>query len=166
MHRALTSASLQSSALQQVQQMSAMVVADPNFQALQADLPELRAPLERITSLTVGINLDVELKPKSAVLLSINDYKVGANASWVLRVMGLQDDATKPEDRPTTSRTRRLECTSTLTPVPRPRPSVNANRPTDCTGTQPLCANRQRCAGLTRVRDGILRGGGTDDSKG
>ncbi len=93
LHRALTSASLQSSALQQVQQNLAMVVADPNFQALQADLPELRAPLERITSLTVGINLDVELKPESAVLLSINDYKVGANASWVLRVMGLQDDA-------------------------------------------------------------------------
>ena len=93
LHRALTSATLQSSALQQVQHNLGAVVADPNFQALQGDLPELRAPLERITSLTVGINLDVELKPESAVLLSINDYKVGANASWVLRVMGLQDDA-------------------------------------------------------------------------
>ena len=81
-------------------------MADPNFQTLQAELPDLRKPLERITSLTVGINLDVELRPQSAVLLSINDFKMNASASWVLRVMhkgrrrdwGLGSVTTKPID--------------------------------------------------------------------
>ncbi len=93
LHAALTTANLQSDALREVRQNLGALVADPNFKALQAELPELRGPLDRITSLTVGINLDVELRPESAVLLSINDYKVGSNASWVLRVMGIgQDD--------------------------------------------------------------------------
>ena len=44
LHGALTSAQLQSDALRKVQQNLAAVVADPNFQALQAELPELRGP--------------------------------------------------------------------------------------------------------------------------
>lgn len=92
LHEALTKAHIESEALRQVYANLSTVVDDPNFQALQADLPELRAPLERITSLTIGINLDVELRPESAVLLSINDYKVGNNASWLLRVMGIAQD--------------------------------------------------------------------------
>ncbi len=93
LHGALTAAHLQSTALQEMQQNLATLMADPDFKVLQTELPELREPLERITSLTIGINLDVELRPESAVLLSINDYKVGSNASWVLRVMGMgQDD--------------------------------------------------------------------------
>lgn len=89
LHDALTAAQLQSDALREVQQNLADLVADPNFKALQADLPTLREPLDRITSLTVGINLDVELRPESAVLLSINDFKIGAGVSWLLRVMGI-----------------------------------------------------------------------------
>ncbi len=94
LHTALATAHLESEALRQVHTNLSAVVADPNFQALQAELPELRVPLERITSLTIGINLDVELRPESAVLLSINDYKVGSGASWLLKVMGIaQNDA-------------------------------------------------------------------------
>jgi len=93
LHDALAKATLESEALRQVYVHLSAMVADPNFQALRAELPELRAPLERITSLTIGINLDVELRPESAVLLSINDYKVGGGASWLLRVMGIA-----PED--------------------------------------------------------------------
>ena len=52
------------------------------------ELPELRAPLERVASLTVGINLDLELRPISAVLLDINDHKVNAPHSWLERVIG------------------------------------------------------------------------------
>jgi hypothetical protein len=89
LHTALAASQLQSEALQQVHANLTAVVADPNFQALQAELPELRKPLERITSLTVGINLDVELRPESAVLLSINAYRVGGGASWLLKVMGV-----------------------------------------------------------------------------
>ena len=92
LYAALTKAHIESQALQQVYANLSAVVANPNFQALQAELPELRAPLERITSLTIGINLDVELRPESAVLLSINDYKVGSGASWLLRVMGIAQD--------------------------------------------------------------------------
>jgi hypothetical protein len=92
LNEALSKAHLESDALRQVRANLGAVAADPDFQALQAELPELRAPLERITSLTIGINLDVELRPESAVLLSINDYKVGGGVSWLLRVMGLGQD--------------------------------------------------------------------------
>ncbi len=92
LNEALGSAQLQSTALRQVRENLATLVADPNFQSLQAELPELHKPLERITSLTVGINLDVELRPESAVLISINDYKVNTGASWLLRVMGAGQD--------------------------------------------------------------------------
>lgn len=92
LHTALSGARLQSDGLRQVHENLKAVVADPNFQALQADLPELRRPLERITSLTIGLNLDVELKPASAVLLSINDYRVTSESSWLLRVMGVGNE--------------------------------------------------------------------------
>jgi len=92
LHTALTTAQLHSDGLRRVRENLAAVVADPNFQALQAELPDLRRPLERISSLTIGLNLDVELKPSSAVLLSINDFRISAEASWLMKVIGVGSD--------------------------------------------------------------------------
>ncbi len=89
---ALSESSLESSALLKLRDNLAALIADPQFQELCQELPELRAPLERITSLTVGINLDVELRPESAVLLAINDFKVGERLSWLERVIGVRQD--------------------------------------------------------------------------
>jgi DNA mismatch repair protein MutS len=61
---------------------------DENFQQLRDQLPELRAPLQRVSSLTIGVNLDVELRPASAVLLSINDRPMGESVSLLDRLLG------------------------------------------------------------------------------
>lgn len=89
LHDALCSATLKSTALIRLRDDLTNRLSDPNFQALRAELPELRAPLEHITSLTVGINLDVQLRPHSAVLMAINDHKMTASSSWLERAIGL-----------------------------------------------------------------------------
>jgi hypothetical protein len=46
--------------------------ATPTFRALQTELPELRTRIEQAGSVTVGINLDAQLRPESATLLGID----------------------------------------------------------------------------------------------
>lgn len=48
------------------------VAADPTFQALAAALPELRISLHNVASVTIGVNLDDEMRPVEATLLSVN----------------------------------------------------------------------------------------------
>ncbi|MEZ4670207.1 MAG: hypothetical protein R3E39_20060 [Anaerolineae bacterium] len=89
LHAALHESRLESPALRLLHEKMSDLTANPDFQTLQDELPELRAPLERVRSVTIGINLDLELRPISAVLLTINDHKVSAATSWLERVMGL-----------------------------------------------------------------------------
>jgi len=91
-YNALKSATLNATALTQLRQNLRDVIEDEDFQALRAQLPDLRRPMERITSLTIGINLDVQLRPASAVLLAVNDYKLGGTASFLDRVIGPTQD--------------------------------------------------------------------------
>lgn len=93
LHTALTSARLQSPALTRLRDDLAALIANPDFQSLRDDLPGLRAPLERIRSLTIGINLDLELRPISALLLSINDHKLVEPQSWLVRAIGGSRDS-------------------------------------------------------------------------
>ncbi len=92
LHAALASVSLESQALLELRDNLAALMNEPNFQSLRAELPELRAPLERISSLTIGINLDAELKPISAVLMAINDQPVNEKRSWLERIIGVRQD--------------------------------------------------------------------------
>jgi hypothetical protein len=88
LHAALTSARLDSPALTRLCADLAALTANPDFQSLRHDLPGLRAPLERIRSLTIGINLDLELRPISTLLLAINDHKLAEPQSWLSRAIG------------------------------------------------------------------------------
>lgn len=90
-HGALENAKLESSALAEIRGHLAVLLDNPHFQELRQQLHELRSPLENIRSLTVGINLDLELKPLSAVLLAINDESFGEPASFLERVIGLRN---------------------------------------------------------------------------
>jgi DNA mismatch repair protein MutS len=92
LHDALADSKLDSTALVTLRDHLKVLLADEQFQALRHDLPELRAPLENIRSLTVGINLDVELRPSSATLLAINDHTVGAGFTLLERLIGISDD--------------------------------------------------------------------------
>jgi DNA mismatch repair protein MutS len=92
LHGALRAAELTASALIQVRDDLERIMQEPNFQRLQVELPDLRAPLQDIRSLTIGLNLDLELKPESAVLLAINSSKFSEQRSWLDRVIGVRSD--------------------------------------------------------------------------
>jgi hypothetical protein len=80
-------AQFQSRGLRELDGMVAQVETDETFQALSQNLPELIARLNGVPSITLGINLDRELRPVEAVLLSINDQPFKAD-SLLDRLMG------------------------------------------------------------------------------
>ncbi len=47
-------------------------VQQPEFQQMAAELPELRASIRQIVSVTIGVNLSPDLKPVAATVLSLN----------------------------------------------------------------------------------------------
>ncbi|HVU11781.1 MAG TPA: hypothetical protein VHD90_10900 [Phototrophicaceae bacterium] len=89
LYDALKTAALQSPALLRLRENLLVLLNDPNYQALRDDLPELRAPLEKIISVTIGINLDAELKPISAVLMTVNNTPIGEPMSFLERLIGV-----------------------------------------------------------------------------
>jgi DNA mismatch repair protein MutS len=90
LHALLKNVPLKSAALIDIRTNLAALLENPNFQELRQQLQELRGPLENITSLTIGINLDLELRPSSAVLLSINGYAFGEPASFLEKLIGVR----------------------------------------------------------------------------
>jgi DNA mismatch repair protein MutS len=89
LYDALGGATLKSPALLRLRENLLTILNDPDYQALRSELPELRAPLEKITSLTIGVNLDYDLKPISAVLMAINNYTIGEPLSFLERLIGV-----------------------------------------------------------------------------
>lgn len=85
---ALQSIELRSEALIVLRDHLQTLLGDPNYQALREDLPLLRAPFENINSVTVGINLDIQLRPESAVLLAVNEHQLGEPLSLLDRLIG------------------------------------------------------------------------------
>jgi hypothetical protein len=70
------------------------ITTEESFQSLEKNLPGLLARLRGIPSITIGINLDNELKPVEATLLSVND-KPFKGGSLLQQLMG-----TKLSDKP------------------------------------------------------------------
>jgi hypothetical protein len=77
-----------SSGLKALRERLAAVRAEPDFAALVAELPALRAQLERAGSVTLGINLDAQLRPESATLVSINPARFSGKGSMLDRLFG------------------------------------------------------------------------------
>lgn len=73
--------SLRSAGLQALHDFLAAIRATPDYQRLAGELPHLRAQLEQAGSVTLGINLDGQLRPESATVLAINPYRVVAKAA-------------------------------------------------------------------------------------
>jgi hypothetical protein len=90
---ALARAHLNAPPLIEARHSLAALRVEPDFQALQAELPALRAPLSDIHSLTIGINLDPELQPESAALLAINDFRWSDAHSLLDRLIGRAEHA-------------------------------------------------------------------------
>ncbi len=66
----------------------AATAASDEFRALEAELPALRAQLERARSVTLGINLDEQLRPESATLLRVSAERFGGQRSLLGRLLG------------------------------------------------------------------------------
>jgi hypothetical protein len=75
LHAALTTTgeSLRSAGLRRLREHVSGVKQDATFQRLEAELPQLIAQLRQPESVTIGVNLDAELRPASATLLAIHD---------------------------------------------------------------------------------------------
>jgi DNA mismatch repair protein MutS len=62
--------------------------AQPEYQRLAAELPQLRAQLDQAGSVTLGINLDAQLRPESATIVSVNASRFGGKHSLLDRLFG------------------------------------------------------------------------------
>ena len=61
----------------------------PEFQSLVRQLPELRRQASGVSSITIGINLDAQLRPVAATLLSFNDKPfAGRGDTLISRLLG------------------------------------------------------------------------------
>lgn len=80
---------------------------DPVYRRLEAELPALRGGLKRRASVTIGINLDSQLRPSEAALLRVHDRKF-EDTPLLTRLFG----ASNPF-RPLT----RVNRTSSMTPL-------------------------------------------------
>jgi hypothetical protein len=63
---------LRSEGLCRLREMVSAIVNEDSFRALRAELPDLLAQVRNVKSVTIGINLDEQLRPAEATLLSIN----------------------------------------------------------------------------------------------
>ncbi len=93
LHAALQEAALRATALIELRDQLARLIADPNFAALREELPALQRPLQKLASLTIGVNLDAQLQPSAAVLLSINEQPFGEPRSFLSKLIGQRADS-------------------------------------------------------------------------
>ncbi|KNY26065.1 MutS-related protein [Pseudobacteroides cellulosolvens] len=70
-----TKKKIKSKGLIKLQEMLKDIIDATIFRSLAERLPKLRANFEGLSSVTVGINLDAQLRPVEATLLSINKQK-------------------------------------------------------------------------------------------
>jgi len=92
LHEALQKAALRAVALRTLRDQLARLTADPSFVALREELPSLQRPLQKLASLTIGVNLDAQLQPSAAVLLSINEQPFGEPRSFLSKLIGQRAD--------------------------------------------------------------------------
>ena len=71
----LEQSKVESRALRGLQNILLEITSEASFQEMTRKLPELRHSVSNLSSITVGINLDAQLRPSEATLLSINSQR-------------------------------------------------------------------------------------------
>jgi len=79
--------SLHSQGLRNLRDWLQEIAADETFQSLEKNLPGLLARLTGVPSITIGVNLDNELRPVEVTLLSVNE-KPFKGGSLLQQLMG------------------------------------------------------------------------------
>lgn len=85
---ALEGSPLQAPGLLRLREFVAELRATPDYQALAAALPELRARLDDLGSVTLGVNLDSQFQPESATILALNQGRFSGKGSLLERLLG------------------------------------------------------------------------------
>lgn len=66
---------LRSEGLRRLRVLVAALVEQDTFHALKAELPALLAQIRSLKSVTIGVNLDEQLRPVAATLLAVNTFR-------------------------------------------------------------------------------------------
>jgi DNA mismatch repair ATPase MutS len=95
LHIALTNCgALRSAALCALREMVTAIAQEADFNALKAELPPMLEQIRGIKSITIGVNLDSQLRPVEATLLSVNTTRFSGEAlSFFNRLLGINSDA-------------------------------------------------------------------------
>src|SRR5205085_462459 len=64
--------------------------AEPEYRRLAQELPQLRDQLGQAGSVTLGINLDGQLRPESAAVLSVNPGRFAGKGTLLGKLFGEQ----------------------------------------------------------------------------
>jgi hypothetical protein len=83
---------MKSEGLHRLLQFTGQLIEDETFRSLTAELPDLRAKLQGVSSVTLRIHLNHELKPEQAVILSL-DSKTEKKRSLLSRLLGMKSEA-------------------------------------------------------------------------
>ena len=86
---------LESAALLRLQSQVDVILRDETIARLREELPDLLPRLRGVGSITIGINLDDEMRPLSATLLSANPYRY-SEQSLLGRIFGQAPELTSP----------------------------------------------------------------------
>ena len=74
--------------------LTAQTAADPVYRNLMRELPGMLDTLRTKASVTIGVNLDSQLRPVAATLLSVNARRF-TSSSFIDRLLGREGDAFK-----------------------------------------------------------------------
>ena len=85
---ALAGSALPAAALRALRDAVNALLNTSQFAALRAELPALRAQLNDMQSVTIGVNLSRDLRPESAAILSIDGAKVEGRGGLLGRLLG------------------------------------------------------------------------------
>ena len=88
----LETSALHAPALQALHASIQMITTSHEFEALREELPPLRAQIDAVQSVTIGVNLSRDLRPESATILSIDAQKIEGRGGLLKRLLG-QDSA-------------------------------------------------------------------------
>ena len=88
LRQALAEASLRAAALTALREHIQELTSAAQFKSLQKQLPELRATLNKVRSVTIGINISEGLEPGSATILSVNPEVIKGPASLLGKLLG------------------------------------------------------------------------------
>lgn len=85
LRKLLSRVDLKSEGLIRLRDLTAEIESSPAFQSLAEEMPKLREALNQMASVTIGVNLDHELHPVEATLLSVNAKKFKGEENIMLK---------------------------------------------------------------------------------